>query len=251
MNQDRRSQIVEILNKNGTISNGDIMQTFGVSIETVRRDLAFLEERGYLERVYGGAVKKKFMNTEPTYISREKENYSEKEKIAKEAEKFICDKDTVFFDLGTTVQLLADNVSANKEITAFTNALRTAITLCDKGAKVVMPAGELRGGEYALSGTASEQSMQNFNVDKAFIGVGGITENGLTDFIMSEARLRSQVIKNANKVIVLADFSKFGIRAMCNVCKLEDIDVLITDSKAPQEIIKTMEKKGVQVIIVK
>lgn len=251
MNQDRRSQIVEILNSNGTISNGEIMKKFNVSIETVRRDLAFLEERGFCERVYGGAVKKQFLNVEPEYANREKENFTEKQKIVREAKKFICDNDTVFFDLGTTVKMLAGDIDENKKITAFTNALRTAITLSDKGAKVILPSGELRGGEYALSGAYTEEIMQNFNIDKAFIGVGGITESGLTDFIMEEARFRTQIIKNANKVIALADFSKFGIRAMCKVCDVRDIDVLITDEKAPMEVLKAIEKKGVQIVISK
>lgn len=251
MNQERRNQIVEILGRNGTISNAEIMERFGVSIETVRRDLAFLEERGYCERVYGGAVRKKYLSVEPEYVRREQENSIEKEKIAKEAEKYISDNDTVFFDLGTTVRILACNLDQTKKITAFTNALRTAISLSDKGARVIVPSGELRSGEYALSGTYSEDVMKNFNIDKAFIGVGGISETGLTDFIIDEARFRSQVIKNANKVIALADFSKFGVRAMCKVCDIRDIDVLITDDKAPLEIIKDLEKKGVEVIIAK
>lgn len=251
MNQERRNQIVEILNSNQTISNGEIMERFNVSIETVRRDLAFLEERGLCKRVYGGAVKKQFLNVEPEYSNREKENAAEKQKIAQEAEKFIADNDTVFFDLGTTVRMLASTLNENKRITAFTNALRTAITLSDKGSKVIVPSGQLRGGEYALSGVYTENVMKNFNIDKAFIGVGGISEAGLTDFIMDEARFRSQIINNANKVIALADYSKFGVRAMCKVCDVKDIDVLITDEKAPAEILKAIEKKGVQVIIVK
>ena len=251
MNQERRSQIVEMLNKNNTVSNTEIMQTFGISIETVRRDLQYLEERGLLERVYGGAIRRRFLNVEPEYLNREQENSNEKILIATAAEKLIEDSDTVFFDLGTTVQLLAKGLDANKRITAFTNSLRTAITLSDKGEKVVLPGGELRGGEYAVSGSMSEDCMQTFNVDKAFIGVGGINDGGVTDFIVSEARLRAKVIKNASKVIALADYSKFGVRAMCNVCSLEDVDVLITDDKAPMEMLKEFEKKGVQVIIAK
>jgi DeoR family transcriptional regulator of aga operon/DeoR family fructose operon transcriptional repressor len=227
------------------------MNSFGVSIETVRRDLAFLEERGYCERVYGGAVRKKFMNVEPKYLNREKENSAEKHKIAIEAEKLISNGDTVFFDLGTTVQILANNLDSNKEIISFTNALRTAITLSDKGKKVFIPGGELRGGEYSLSGSISEDCMNDFNIDKAFIGVGGITENGISDFIISEARLRSKIIKNARKVIALADFSKFGVCAMCKVCDIECIDVLITDDKAPVNILRELEKNGIQIIIAK
>ncbi len=250
MNQERRSKIVETINKNGTISNDEIMSTFGVSIETVRRDLAYLEERGMLERVYGGAVKKKFMSVEPKYLSRETVNTIEKQLIAKQAEKFILNGETLFFDLGTTVQLIANYLDSKKQITAFTNSIRTAISLADNKQTVIIPGGKVRGGEYAVSGSIAEDCMANYNVDKAFIGVGGITEDGVTDFVIDEAHLRSKIIKSAEKVIAVADFSKIGVKAPCRVCNVEDIDVLITDKKAPQKLLEKLEKKGVQLVVV-
>ncbi len=250
MNQERKNQIVEMLNKNGTISNEEIMSTFGVSIETVRRDLAYLEERGLLERVYGGAVKKKFLSVEPKYLSRENVSTPQKQAIAKQAEKLILDGETVFFDLGTTVQLVASCLDSQKQITAFTNSFRTAICLADKNQNVIFPGGKVRGGEYAVSGSIAEDCMQNYNVDKAIIGVGGITEEGITDYNIDEARLRAKVIKNSQKIIAVADFSKLGVKAPCNVCDVKQIDLLITDSKDPQELLKKLEKKGVQIIIV-
>ena len=249
MNQARRNKIVEFLDEKGAITNAEIIETFGVSIETVRRDLDYLEKRGLLERVYGGATKRRFMNVEPNYVSREKKNETEKIAIAKEAEKYVSQGDAVFFDLGTTVLYIADGV-ANMRINAFTNSLRTAIAISEKGGKVNIPGGELRCGEYALSGSIAEENMKRFNIDKAFIGVGGITENAITDFIPDEACLRKQIIENADKVIAVCDYSKFGVRAMCNVCKITDIDVLITDDKAPKKILKEIEKQGVKVIVV-
>ena len=93
--------------------------------------------------------------------------------------------------------------------------------------------------------------MRQFNVDKAFIGVAGITEDGISDFNIEEASLRRQVIRNARQVIALADHSKFGIRAVSNICPLADIDVLITDEKAPANLLARIEKSGVRVVIVK
>ncbi|MBO5060965.1 MAG: DeoR/GlpR transcriptional regulator [Clostridia bacterium] len=249
MNQERRDKIAEMLERQHTIKNTELMERFGISIETVRRDLAYLEEQGFLERVYGGAVRKRFMNAEPGYTNREKENSSEKLMIAHEAEKLIHQNDTVFFDLGTTVLSLARNIDSGKDITAFTNSLRTAIVLSEKGCDVIIPGGQLRAGEFAVSGSLAESGMQQFNIDKAIIGVAGITESGITDFVLKEASLRRQVIKNARKVIALADFSKFGVRAMCNVCPLADIDVLITDEKAPSDMLKEFEKKGIKIIV--
>jgi len=249
MNADRRSQIIEMLGRKNTISNAELMEKFNISIETVRRDLAYLEKQGFLERVYGGATRKNFISSEPTYSKRQEESSDEKRAIARQAEKLINPDDTVFFDLGTTVQEVAKNLSETKKITAFTNSLRTAITLSEKGCKVIIPGGELRSGEFSVSGSVAEDTMNIFNVDKVIVGAGGITKDGITDFIASEAALRSKVIKNAGKVILVADYTKFGIRAMCNVCQIQDIDTLITDSKAPKDILKIFEKRGVKVII--
>lgn len=249
MNIERRNQIVQMLDAQNTVSNAELMEKFNISIETVRRDLAYLEKRGLLERVYGGAARKSFISSEPAYENRREECLAEKLAISTEAEKIIFPDDTVFFDLGTTVSEIAKRLDETKKITAFTNSLRTAITLSEKGCRVIIPGGELRNGEFAVSGSVAEENMTNFNVDKVFIGVGGITKDGITDFIVSEARLRKKIIKNAGKVIVVADHTKFGIRAMCNVCRIKDIDILITDEKAPVDILKSYEKQGINVII--
>ncbi len=251
MNQTRRNQIVEMLEKQGSATNAELMEKFGVSIETVRRDLAYLEKRGLLERVYGGAVKNKFMRVEPNYVNRESEKHQEKTAIAKACEPFIGENECVFFDLGTTVLAIAQTVSADKKIHAFTNSLRTAIVLSENGIAVTVTGGQLRNGEYSVSGNIAEENMRRFNIDVALIGAAGVTENGITDFIPQEAALRKQVIENAQKVIVVADYSKFAVRAMCNVCSMEKIDVLITDEKAPIELLRKIEKTGVKIIIAK
>ena len=251
MNLERRSKIIEFINQKNTVTNQELMEIFNISIETVRRDLNYLEKAGVIEKVYGGAIKKNYLKVEPKYIRREKENLKEKQAIAIETEKLISQNDSVFFDLGTTVFLVAECLETGKDINSFTNSLRTAIELSDKGVNVVLPGGELRNGEYAISGSIAENNMKNFNVDKAIIGVGGIDENGVTDFIIKEASIRSQMIKNAQTVIAVADYSKFGVRAICNICNISDIDILVTDNKAPKDFIKKIAKKGVKVIIAK
>ena len=103
MNQERREQIIEMITQNRMVKNSELMSRFGISIETVRRDLEYLEQQGYLKRVYGGAVIKPSLGAEPEYARREQENYAEKKSIAIEAVKLIVPNDVVFFDLGTTV----------------------------------------------------------------------------------------------------------------------------------------------------
>ena len=137
----------------------------------------------------------------------------------------------------------------NKNITAFTNSLRTAIVLAERNFKVFLPGGQLRRDELSLSGSMTELNMESFNIDKAFIGAAGIDKDGITDFIESEAYLRKKIIKNARKVIVVADHTKFSVRAMCNICTSAEIDVLITDEKAPKKILRELENQGVKIIV--
>ena len=250
MNQERRNLIIDILKSRGTITNEEIIKRFNISVETVRRDLSYLEGQGLLERVYGGAILKRHSASEPEYKKRELENSEEKNAIAKNAESLIKSEEAIFFDLGTTVQMIAEKLDTKKKIHAFTNSLRTAISLSEKDCDVFIPGGFLRKGEFSVSGNITEENMKNFNIDKAFIGVGGITEEGITDFITAEASLRTQIIKNSKTVIAVADYSKFGIRSMCNICGIKDIDILITDSKAPKKTIDFIKKQGVHVIIV-
>ncbi len=251
MNQERRNEIWKLVERQGTATNAEIMQRFDISIETVRRDLAYLEKQGLIERVYGGAIKKKYMKVEPKYGNRERKNSVEKIKIAQEAIKLIEKNGAVFFDIGTTVAVVAEAVEVNDNVNAFTNSLHSAIILAQKGVSVIVSGGNLRGDELAVSGSVAQENIQKFNFDVAFISVGGITEHGLNDYAESDAALRRAVLQNTKKSVVLADYTKFGVRTMCNVCALEEIDVLITDEKAPTELLELCKKKGVQVIIAK
>lgn len=250
MNFDRRQQIIDLISQKRTVKNGELMERFDISIETVRRDLEYLEKQGYLRRVYGGAVLNTTLGREPEYDSRSKEHFEEKCAIAAAAVKLIGPEESVFLGVGTTVQAMAKYMKNLSGVTVFTNALRTAIVLSETTeCAVILPGGELRRKELTLSGFPAEDNFAHFNVNKAFIGIGGITGAGITDFHVGEAQLHRRMINNARQSIVLADSSKLGIRAMTNVCTLQEVDIVITDNRASMTIIKELEQTGVEVII--
>lgn len=252
MKTDRRMQIIDMVTQNRAVKNAQLMEKFNISIETVRRDLEYLETQGYLRRVYGGAVANVSIGSEPEYSNRSQVHESEKNAIAAAAAKLICPEDTIYLGVGTTVQTMARHIPKTCSITALTNVLRTAADLSEiPNCTVILSGGTLRQKELTLSGFPAEQNFSYFNVDKAFIGIGGITADGITDFHTGEAQIHRSLIKNATKSIVLADSSKLGIRAMNNVCPLSDIDIVITDSGAPKQLIKDIENQGVKVIITK
>ena len=250
MKLSRRNQIIDMITQQRTVKNSELMERFGISIETVRRDLEYLEQQGFLRRVYGGAVINVTLGSEPEYESRTQAQFREKNAIAAAAAKLIRPEETVYLGVGTTVQAMTQYIKGMGEITVFTNALRTAVELSEApGCTVILPGGQLRSKELTLSGFPAEDNFAHFNVDKAFIGIGGITESGVTDFHIGEARLHRQLIENARESIVLADSSKLGVRAMNNVCALNEIDIVITDSKAPRQTVRALEQAGVRVII--
>lgn len=252
MKLERRTQIVDLITQQRTVSNAELMERFGISIETVRRDLDYLEQQGVLRKVYGGAVVNISLNSEPEYASRSRTNFQEKNAIAREAVKLIHPGDTVYLGVGTTVQAMVQYMKNIGQITVFTNALRTAVELSElAGCTVILPGGQVRAKELTLSGFPSEENLLHFNVDKAFIGIGGITEDGITDFHIGEARLHRQLVLNARQSIALADSTKLGVRAMNNVCTLDRIDLVVTDSNARKQSVKALEKAGTKVIVAK
>lgn len=252
MKLDRRNQIIDLITQKRTVKNSELMERFDISIETVRRDLEYLEQQGYLRRVYGGAVVNASLSSEPEYASRTKARSREKLAIAAEAAKLVEWQDSIYLGVGTTVQNMAQYLRGAEALTVFTNALRTAVELSElPNCTVILPGGKVRPKELTVSGFPAEQNFAHFNVDKAFIGVGGVSESGVTDFHIDEASLHRQLIQNARQAIVLADSDKLGLRAVVNVCPLEDIDVVITDSGASKQVVKALEQAGIHVIIAK
>lgn len=250
MNLERRTQIADLIKQQRTVKNAELMERFGISIETVRRDLDYLEKQGVLRKVYGGAVVSMLLNSEPEYASRSQMKHPQKEQIAREAAKLIRSGDAVYLGVGTTVQAMVQYMKNIGPITVFTNALRTAVELSEiADCTVILTGGCLRAKELTLSGFPSDENLAHFNLDKAFIGIGGITEEGITDFHIGEARLHRRMIENAKQSIALADSGKIGLRAMNNVCTLSEIDLVITDSDAPMQSVASLEDAGAKILV--
>jgi len=252
MKLDRRNQIVDMVNRQRTVKNSELMETFGISIETVRRDLESLEKQGYLHRVYGGAVAGVSLSSEPEYTRRSKAKFAQKLAIAAAAAELVQPKDSIYMGVGTTVQAMTRYLRDVGRMTVFTNALRTAVEMSEiPNCSVILSGGTVRPKELTVSGFPAEGNFTHFNVDKAFIGIGGITESGVTDFHIDEANLHRQMVKNARQAIVLADSAKLGTRGVVNVCPLEDVDIVITDSGVSRQMVRMLEQAGIRVIVAK
>ncbi|WHH58116.1 DeoR/GlpR family DNA-binding transcription regulator [Petroclostridium sp. X23] len=251
MLHDRRNKIIQMISNERMVKVSDLIEIFNVSIETIRRDLEYLEKKGYLKRVYGGAVSKSMYGLEPEYSSREVRHYNEKYAIALKALELIDDGDIIEVDIGTTTLEFAKLLKGKKKVTVITNSMQIAMVLADdKDINVILLGGNVRGGEFSTSGFLSENSMDLFNVDKVILGIGGITiEGGITDYHIEETNLRRHAIGRTNKVIALGDHSKFGVTAMNKVCSLQKIDTIVTDNQTDKQMIAKLRSFGIKIFV--
>lgn len=248
---ERRGRILEQLQQKRMVKVADLIDEYNVSIETVRRDLEYLEKRGHLKRVYGGAVMHGLYGEEPSFEHREVINYKEKRAIGYKTAELIKDGDTVFIEVGTTSREVAKFLTGKSNLTVITTALNIAQILLENGnCRVIMLGGEVRPGEMATSGHMAEHNLQQFYANKAIIGVGGISLScGITDYNLPESAIRRIMIERADTIIAVADYSKFDVIAMNNICEINAIDVLVVDWSVHSKTIQEFQSAGVDVVV--
>ena len=165
---------------------------------------------------------------------------------------FVDDGDVIVIDLGTTtLEFARALVGKKKNLTVLTNSIPIALILSeDENIRTVLMGGVVRKSEQSVGGSMCDNNLGQFHTDKAFLGVGGLTEKaGLTDFNMEEAPFRRMAVSRTQKVIALADHSKFGIVGLNHICDLEEISILITDRGADKNMINHIQNAGVEVYL--
>jgi DeoR/GlpR family transcriptional regulator of sugar metabolism len=248
---ERRKTILEVIETQNSISVIELSKLLGVSDMTVRRDLRILSNTGLLERVHGGALSRRGRSYEPPYFIREKESSRRKELIAQRAATIIREGDSVALDVGTTTLELARAMVSISNLSVITASLRIANVLIDSpNMRLFLTGGLARRQELSLVGHVAERTYQDFHVDKAFVGVGGIhPDAGLTEYNLEDAQVKKSMIACADQVIVLADSRKFGETCFAFVAPLSSVDILVTDNSASPELVAQFQSHGVEVII--
>jgi len=252
----RQSKIVEMVMDQGEIKIQDICERFGISDMTARRDLNELDRRGLLRRVHGGAVANLGRSYEPSFQIRSVKNKKAKHAIGRKAAEMIYDGDSIALDVGTTTLEVARNLSGIRNLTVITNSIQISNVLVENlsletEARLILTGGVVRPRELSMVGSIPEYVYQQFHVDKVFLGIGGISvDNGLTEFNMDDANIKSVLLKSARSSIVVADSTKFGVTTFKQVAPLESVDQIITDSGVSEEMVEDIQELGVDVIVV-
>ncbi|WP_434310209.1 DeoR/GlpR family DNA-binding transcription regulator [Hominifimenecus sp. rT4P-3] len=249
MQQVRRESIKDMLRSIGFVNVQELVNRFGVSSETIRRDLEAMEKDGLVRRIHGGAVSTQPVVSESAYTLRRQFHTPEKQAIAHAAANLICDGDTVLIAPGTTTLEIASQLRKRANLTVITNSLPITMELADcAGINVFCLGGHLQGADFSTSGITAMQNLSLFNATKLIIGIGGITpQRGITDYRMEESVLLRAFVEKSDCVIGIADHSKFGVTAMYNICPADRLNHLITDSGTPEDLYKPFCDMGVQV----
>lgn len=246
----RHNEIVQRLRAAGSVSVGELAKTFGVSHETIRRDLKLLADQGHLDVVHGGAARRGMM--EPSIAQRVEENAEGKAAIARAAGALIGDAASVLIDSGTTTQALTHELVGRPGLTIFTNSLNHALTLCRvTGNRVVMLGGEVDTNDEATFGTGAATGLDAVRADIAFIGVGGFAEDGsVTDYSIVAAETRGKMILTG-RAYFLADQTKFTRRTPFRVPNREKCAGVIVDHAPDRALAAAWAALGWEIIVAK
>ena len=247
----RRVKILEILNSEGQVTVNELSKKFSVSEVTIRNDLAHLEKKGLLIKTRGGGLKTQRVGIDQQLNDKAKINSKEKQAIGKKAAELINDNDTIIIDSGTTTVEIVKNIGRINNLTVITNALNIASQLIRDEVKVILLGGILRTSSLSLIGPIGENSIKNFYCDKCFLGVDGIdSKSGIFTPNLEEAHLNRMMIDVSKEVIVVTDSSKFKRKSLAHIATIHKVNIVITDSKIPEDELKNLHSMGVKVILV-
>lgn len=246
----RQLALVQLVRAHGRLSVSALAERLEVSEETVRRDVRPLAAEGLLRKVHG-AVTPPDPATEPPLQRRMLENVEAKQRIARLAAEQIEDGDSVMLDTGSTTIYVARELAARRGLKVVTNSSEAARVLAmAEGASVFLAGGEMRGDDGAVFGPQATAFVGQFFARWAILSIGAIdAEHGLMDYHAREAEFSQALIARADRVVVVADSSKFRRRAFARVCGLERIDMVITDAPPGAEAAARLAECGVEVLV--
>ncbi|WP_369602832.1 DeoR/GlpR family transcriptional regulator [Hahella sp. SMD15-11] len=246
----RHDQIVALVRERGFVSIDELAQHFGVTPQTIRRDINALDAEQRLKRYHGGAaLPPSTANT--AYSERKIQHLAEKQRIAEAIARRIPNQSSLFINIGTTTETIAQALLNHEGLTVITNNLHVASILSGKeDFTIIIAGGRVRSRDGGIIGEATVDFVRQFKCDFAVIGISGIDEEGdLLDFDYQEVRVAQAIIESSRRVFVAADHTKFGRKAMIRLGPVSLASHIFTDTRPSDEMVSLLEREGVKLVV--
>lgn len=252
---ERQERIARLVEEHGRARVADLATRFGVSSVTIRKDLVALETAQRLLRAHGGAIAIDHRRPELSFDIRERLQAEEKTRIGMAGAALVQDGESIVMDASTTALAVARHLKARggwSQLTVITNGLRVAAELAGHpGLVVLMLGGRVRWEALSVVGQLGDGLFDRINVQKAFLGAAGFTlESGLADATDEEAQIKRSMVGAAREVIAIVDSTKWQRAAFATFCPTDDIDVVLTDSRAPEAMVTGLANRNIDVRLV-
>ena len=247
----RRQQILTVLEEAGQLSVVELSDRFAVSEVTIRQDLQALNEQGLLLRTRGGALSTNSM-PEFSFDVRQQQQAAEKARIGQAAARLVNPGDAIILDASTTAQAMIPFIKRISELTVITNSLKAALSLLDAPQiQVFLPGGSVRRESISLVGHPLDTLLESLNVQIGFFGARGLTvEEGMTDINLNEVAMKQAMVERCRRVVGVLDASKWGKVAAATFAPIAKIDAVISNPKAPLDLVEKLRQRQVDVILV-
>lgn len=230
----RQSDILNIASTEGRVTVDGLAERFGVTVQTIRRDLSELSDMGKLDRVHGGAVLRSGVSN-IGYEDRRDLNEEAKRRIATRCAADIPDGCSVFLNIGTSTEAVARQLLGHKNLMVVTNNMNVANILVENpDCEIVVAGGVLRRADGGLVGSLTAATIRQFKFDRAIIGCSALDVDGdLLDFDLQEVQVSQAIIAQARHTCLVADQSKFQRTAPGRIASMSDVDTVYTDAPLP------------------
>jgi DeoR family glycerol-3-phosphate regulon repressor len=244
----RQRSILEMVERDGFVATEAMVSKFSVTPQTIRRDLNLLNQHGLLTRFHGGAGQAKSIENRP-YKDRLKTGVEAKRKIAELTASLVPNGASLFLNIGTTTEAVAEALLGHHNLHVVTNNINVAHILSqNESFKIMIAGGQVRNQDGGVVGLASTDFVGQFRMVIGIVGIGAIDEDGtLLDFDHQEVKTARTILQNSRRSILVADQHKFGARAMNRMANIGDLDVLVTDAPLGRQFLALCKEGNVDV----
>jgi DeoR/GlpR family transcriptional regulator of sugar metabolism len=247
---DRLQVIADLVRERGSVRGRDLVETLGVTDETIRRDLARLADQGLVRRAHGGAVALR-PGDETDTAFRLREHAAEKVAIGRRAAELVADGSSIILDSGTTTLCLARALAGTHDLVVVTTAVTNAIELVgNPRTTVIMTGGVIRPTTFGASGQLAAATLRDLHVDQTFLAIHSVSvAGGLMYPLFEEIDAKRAMIEAATEVILLADHSKFGRAALIRVAPITAVSRIITTPGIDPDEAAAIRDLGIELIV--